>query len=230
MATGIKKGTVDLDDYFDPYVEGAKPAATGYKVGSTDLNQRYAPLAYGTQAAATGMKITGGADLNTLWAKKGTASYSKAKDFGFAGKYTAYSRGSHNTESRIELVIRPNRTWAVTVVAASPGGAGGASGTSGTPLSGTWLNSGGAGADYQIRLRDTIQALGDIPLYTHYGPSGWITVSSDIVVQANTGNYVGGNSDANGRLSGTYEIDVRKIGSTEIITSPFRFELDVGVY
>lgn len=75
MATGFKVGTKDLDDIFDPYVQGAKPAATGYTVGGVDLNQRYAPLEYGSQAAATGMKIAGGADLNTLWAAKGTAVY-----------------------------------------------------------------------------------------------------------------------------------------------------------
>jgi len=75
MASGIKTGTVDLDDHFDPYVEGTKPAATGYKVGSTDLNQRYAPLVYGQKAAATGLTIAGRGDLNTQFAKKGTANY-----------------------------------------------------------------------------------------------------------------------------------------------------------
>ncbi len=75
MASGFRKGATDLDDIFDPYVEGIKPAATGFKAaGGIDLNQRYAPLAYGTQAAATGI-TTGGIDLNTLWAAKGTARY-----------------------------------------------------------------------------------------------------------------------------------------------------------
>ena len=41
-----------------------------------DLNQRYAVLTYGSQAAATGYRTANGADLNTLWAAKGTASYS----------------------------------------------------------------------------------------------------------------------------------------------------------
>lgn len=74
MATGIKVGTTDLDDIFDPYVEGTKPAATNIKVGTQDLRDRFAPLSFGTSAAATGIKV-GTADLNTLFAKKGTAQY-----------------------------------------------------------------------------------------------------------------------------------------------------------
>jgi len=74
MATGIKVGTTDLDDIFDPYVEGTKPAATNIKVGTQDLRDRFAPLSFGTSAAATGIKV-GTADLNTLFAAKGTAVY-----------------------------------------------------------------------------------------------------------------------------------------------------------
>lgn len=74
MATGVKVGTTDLDDIFDPYVEGTKPAATNIKVGTQDLRDRFAPLSFGTSAAATGIKV-GTADLNTLFAKKGTAQY-----------------------------------------------------------------------------------------------------------------------------------------------------------
>ena len=77
MASGFRVGSTDLDDVFDPYVQGTKPAVTGFRVAAQDLRDRYAPIAFGTAAAATGFRVSG-ADLNTLFAKKGTASYLSA--------------------------------------------------------------------------------------------------------------------------------------------------------
>lgn len=75
MPTGYKSGGIDFDDLFDPYVTGTPPAATGYRVAGVDLAGRYAPLVYGTQRADVGYRIAGGADVATLWAAKGTATY-----------------------------------------------------------------------------------------------------------------------------------------------------------
>lgn len=75
MPTGFKVDTKDLDDVFDPYVTGTKPALTTYKAGTQDLRDRYAPIVYGTAAPVTNFAINGGADLNTLFAAKGTAAY-----------------------------------------------------------------------------------------------------------------------------------------------------------
>lgn len=79
MATGYSSEIAgvlrDFDDLFDPYVTGTPPAATGYDVLGVDLAGRYAPLIFGTQGPDVGYTIAGGADLATLWAAKGTASY-----------------------------------------------------------------------------------------------------------------------------------------------------------
>lgn len=80
MTTGIKSAGVDLDAIFDLYVEGTSPGLTGYKDAGVDIHTRYAPLIYGIQAARTYLlcKVSGlgsFVDLNTLFAKIGTASY-----------------------------------------------------------------------------------------------------------------------------------------------------------
>lgn len=80
MATGIKVRSggidVDLDDWFDPYLQGTKPGLTGYNVaGFGDLRDRYAPLVYGTKAALTNYSVAGVGDLRELFAAKGTAKY-----------------------------------------------------------------------------------------------------------------------------------------------------------
>jgi len=75
MPSGYRSGGVDFDDLFDPFVTGTPPPPTGYRVAGVDLAGRYAPLVYGTQRADVGYRIAGGADVATLWAAKGTASY-----------------------------------------------------------------------------------------------------------------------------------------------------------
>lgn len=75
MPSGYRSGGVDFDDLFDPYVTGTPPAETGFRVAGVDTAGRYAPLVYGTQRADVGYRIAGGADVATLWAAKGTASY-----------------------------------------------------------------------------------------------------------------------------------------------------------
>lgn len=72
-------GNPNLDNVFDPYVQGTNPGTIDLlNDAGVDLSQSvYAPLVYGSAAAATGLlsAATGG-DLNTLFAAKGTAVYS----------------------------------------------------------------------------------------------------------------------------------------------------------
>ena len=76
MASGFRYFGVDFDDLFDPYVTGSAPAATGFRtVGGVDTAGRYAPLIFGTQRADVDYQIASPADVATLWAAKGTASY-----------------------------------------------------------------------------------------------------------------------------------------------------------
>lgn len=76
MTSGIASKGVDLDSIFDPYVAGTtKARAAGIAVAGSDTSNRYANIIYGSAAAATGIQSED-ADLNTLYAAKGTAQYS----------------------------------------------------------------------------------------------------------------------------------------------------------
>lgn len=146
MPTGFVVGTVDLDDYFDPYVTGTKSAATGMVAGGADLSERYAPLAYGSAAAATGMKV-GTADLNTLWAAKGTARYSIS---GLQGKSVKASDTALTDQPSVSastyVSIASTGTWSV------GGGTSRGAITVSAPSSGTWLPAGDSASDYQVQF------------------------------------------------------------------------------
>lgn len=150
MPSGFTTGGTDLDDVFDPYVEGTKPAATGYTAAGTDLKERYAPLSYGTAAPVTGMSISGGADLNTLWAAKGTAVYAGPVAPGIGASYTeTRAVTSGGVTSTLVLTIKSDGTWTVS-------GNGTPSELAGVPVSGTWHSdpapSVGGGA--RVRFHD----------------------------------------------------------------------------
>lgn len=153
MTTGIKVAAgTDLDDVFDPYTIGTKPANTGTATSDgVDLANRYAPLSYGSAAAATGFKIASGADFNTLWAAKGSATYTIANLNGrnFNVIQTALS-SSGNVSARIDVTIVNSGGW--TAAASDSTGTRAMPGTN----SGTWLPAGGAVADYQVQIDTTV--------------------------------------------------------------------------
>lgn len=70
---------VPLTDIFEPYTSGTKAALTGYttKISGVDVDLRdqFAPLYLGTSAGPTKYKVNN-IDLNQIFAKKGTVSYS----------------------------------------------------------------------------------------------------------------------------------------------------------
>jgi len=74
-------------------------------VAVSDLNNRFAPLIYGSSAAATSIDSQG-ADLNTLFAAKGTAKYPMP----FGGVYSSENAGRDN----ISLTFTSTSAWAVT--------------------------------------------------------------------------------------------------------------------
>lgn len=146
MPSGFSTGGDDLDDVFDPYVEGTKPAATGYTAAGADLKDRYAPISFGTAAPVTGMSISGGVDLNTLWAAKGTAVYAGPVALGLGSSYDNSRTSSHDIAAQVSLVIKSDGTWAVT-----NGGTGGA--VIGDPLTGAWHSAPAAGVGAGARVR-----------------------------------------------------------------------------
>lgn len=75
MPSGYRYLGVDWDDLFDPYVTGTPPAATGFRSLGVDTAGRYAPIAFGSLRADVLCRIVSTADVKTLWAAKGTATY-----------------------------------------------------------------------------------------------------------------------------------------------------------
>ncbi|EKT4078587.1 hypothetical protein QEG16_001028 [Stenotrophomonas maltophilia] len=74
MVSSYRTWAADLDDRFDPYVEGAPAPLTGRRVLGVDLNRRYAPIRYGSKGQDVGYRV-GGVDISNFFAAKGTAQY-----------------------------------------------------------------------------------------------------------------------------------------------------------
>lgn len=111
MTSGIASKGVDLDSIFDPYVAGTtKARAAGIAAGGTDTSDLYANIIYGSAAAATGIQSEGD-DLNTLYAKKGTASYALPIDG------NTYTGANHliapNTGSAFISFTSTSSTWTI---------------------------------------------------------------------------------------------------------------------
>lgn len=105
MTSEIQSKGVDLDSIFDPYQAGTtKARAAGIAVASSDISNRFANIIYGNAAASTGIRSQG-ADINTLYAAKGTAQY----QLGFSGLYSSALAGRNNTS----LTFTSATTWAV---------------------------------------------------------------------------------------------------------------------
>ena len=209
MATGFLKGTVDLDDIFDLYAQGTQPAATGYKVGTVDLNQRYAPLVYGTQAPVTGMKISGGADLNTLWAAKGTAVYTIT---GLDGKFISAGDPAHTGQATVNAVaqvtIKNDGTWQ-----AYAGNSFGPISLA-APTSGTWLPPGGVVSDYEVKFGIVITTVNTAEdLVVSNSAPAYSVCSTTRSAALTLPDYPGNNSHDRDAMA-TVTIRIRKIGST----------------
>lgn len=227
MTSGFKTAGVDFDDIFAPYNSGSKPANTGFSVAGVDLVERYAPLAYGTPAPETGMTIADSSDVNTLWCAKDTDGYAVSP--GFGGPYEAYSNGPHNTGCRFTCEISSSGSWMITLYAA-PGGAGGGGGTSGVPLSGVWHSGADDPASYEVRftayVTDSIVTT-DYPGSDWTASTSWLSLDVSRSVTADTQNHPEGSSTTSGMLSGYYLVEIRKIGTTDVVSEEVDFSLDL---
>jgi hypothetical protein len=134
---------VPLDQIFDPYISGTKASLTGYTVVisgiAVDLRDLFAPIYLGSSALPTKYKVNN-ADLNTIFAKKGTAQYA----LGFNGG--SYSSSRVRAAASITLQFDAIGTWQVIRDADTSGGAGTVLAT------GSWLNFGGTAADYTVKF------------------------------------------------------------------------------
>lgn len=75
MASGYKNAAdTDFDDLFDPDIVGDGPTAAIFEDPDGTL-LKYANVKYGTAGSNVGFKLSNNADVATIWAKKGSASY-----------------------------------------------------------------------------------------------------------------------------------------------------------
>lgn len=112
MSNAIASKGVSLVNIFDPYVTGTtKARASGIDDAGNDTSNLYANIIYGSAAAATGIKSEN-ADLNALYAAKGTASYALPIDG------STFTGANHliapNTGSAFISFGSTSSTWTVT--------------------------------------------------------------------------------------------------------------------
>ncbi len=225
MPSGFTTGGADLDDVFDPYVEGTKPAATGYTAAGIDLNQRYAPLTYGAAAAATGMKIAGGADCNTLWAAKGSAAYSLAIAMGFGSNYVASGIDASDASGYLKLTVKRDGTWAIVLDAV-----GTASHTSGGPLSGSWASAPAAdlGDEYEVQFIADMTPSGGADASNYTASTGWMPITMDRLIEVSCG-YLSETSGVPTAITGTYDVRIRPVGASAYQTSQLHLTVSANI-
>jgi len=129
---------VPLDQIFDPYVSGTKAPLTGYtvRIGGVDVDLRdlFAPIYLGTSAAPTNYKVNN-ADLNTIFAKKGTAQYALPIN----GQ--SYVASGQRGGTYLTFNMKADGTYSIDRFQANSGGAY-------TLATGTWLPSGDSASLY----------------------------------------------------------------------------------
>jgi hypothetical protein len=135
---------VPLTDIFDPYVSGTKAIVTGYTVMvggvPTDLRDLFAPIYLGTSAPITKYRVRG-ADLNTLFAAKGTAAYSLPIN----GKTYIESTLTRGTAS-VQFNMLASGAWNVTSFVS------GRTPSTIVEDSGTWLPAGDSAANWSCSM------------------------------------------------------------------------------
>ncbi len=146
MASGQRFQNVDFDDLFDADVMGDGPVATAYRrPGGQPL--RYAHVRYGARRGDVGRR-QGGQDLASLWAAKGTASYSLP----IHGQiYRAHNQSHTNATgsavATVTFVLESAGTYRVLANTT-----GGGNNTGETLASGSWLPGGAAAGEHDVQF------------------------------------------------------------------------------
>lgn len=136
MTYPFNVNNVPLTDIFEAYTTGTKAALTGYttKINGVDVDLRdqFAPLYLGSSAGPTNYKVRN-ADLNTIFAKKGTVSYKLPID----GQ--TYTRDRGRGTATITATFKGDGTYSIINDAGA------------VLASGTWLPAGDLASDYKVQ-------------------------------------------------------------------------------
>lgn len=213
MSSGISAHLASLEAIFDPFQPGTTPAPNTNITGAgAELSTLFANILYGTAAPATGITtmVSGvQVDLNTLYAAKGTASYSLPIQGETFNQATVIAHASSGSAALTFGVFSGN--WSV-----SGSGAGTLHPAAGTQASGP-VPSGATTVKYAAVLQS---ATGSPASSVTNGAASATAISSNptIVVNQN-GTGTGAGSTA------TYGMTVifYNAGGTAISTTNFTF-------
>ncbi len=143
MASGYRYQGVDFDDLFDPDVQGNGPVAGAYR-RPDGQPLRYAHVQYGSRRGDVNRR-QGGVDLASLWAAKGTATYTLGFNGGnYARSALALTNQQGSVNASVTLSLNSDGTWVITSFATRDGGR--------TEASGSWLPAGANVGDYQVQF------------------------------------------------------------------------------
>lgn len=186
MPTNYKVNGVDLDQIFDPYVSGTKPAATHYTVNGVDLRDIFAPRYLGTSAPVTHYTVNG-VDLNQIFAAKGSITYSLPIN------------GNSYTRSR-------GRGTATLLFNMLSSGAYSITDDRGTVLdSGTWLPAGESASNYGCVFATTLVSGSDpdggFDSYSNGAPTLSVLSTSRIFSGSASATTVGTNASNDGTVT-----------------------------
>lgn len=134
MATNYKVNGVDLDQIFDPYMSGTKPAPTKYTVNGVDLKDIFAPRYLGASAPVTKYTVNG-VDLNQIFAAKGSVNYNLPIND------TSYFANQSGVNGSAKLIFNMFSSGSYSIVRSIRG-------VTTTLASGPWLPSGDSVANY----------------------------------------------------------------------------------
>lgn len=213
MSNAINSKSVPLTSIFDPYISGTtKARASGIDDAGTDTSNLYANIIYGSAAAATGIQSED-ADLNTLYAAKGTAKYAlpiNGQTFGAA------ATGVLNKGATAELSFTTNTNGTYSVVEYTDTGNG--SPTTTTLATGTWNTSGLPASSLDVQYTATVGSNGETQKggwSTNPAPS-WTAVTTALGL--NDSVSVSFNEGSKGNL-GTLQIQYRIHSTGQVISN-----------
>jgi hypothetical protein len=208
VSTAINSKGVPLPNIFDPYLAGTtKARASGIDDAGNDTSNLYANIIYGSAAAATGI-ASENADLNTLYAAKGTASYAlpiNGQTYG-ASENTGPSGGASAT---LTVTLHANGAYDVVAFQSKhvP--------SSVTRASGTWNTFGLPSSSFQVLYTlTTTSTEGNAGISN--GASTYTALSSDVAanVHALAGSPTSGAND----ITCTLRIQIRNASTGQVVS------------
>ena len=146
MSSGQRFALTPFEVLFDPDVMGDGPIAQGYR-GSDGQPLRFAHVKYGSRRADV-VRRTGGVDLASLWAAKGTASYSlPINGQSYSAHNQARTNSSGSASATVTFILDASGIYRVLSSAT-----GGGQGSNTEVASGSWLPAGAGAGEYDVQF------------------------------------------------------------------------------